>query len=36
MYQHACNVGLEGIVSKVRDSPYGNNWVKVTCQQRER
>ena len=39
MYQHACKLGLEGVVSKVRDSPYtsgrGNNWVKKTCQQRE-
>jgi len=39
MYQHACKLGLEGIVSKVRDSAYGsgrgNNWVKKTCQQRE-
>ena len=39
MYQHACTVGLEGVVSKVRDSRYpsgrGNDWVKKTCQQRE-
>jgi bifunctional non-homologous end joining protein LigD len=39
MYAHACKVGLEGIVSKVRDSAYisgrGNIWVKKTCQQRE-
>jgi bifunctional non-homologous end joining protein LigD len=39
MYQHACSVGLEGVVSKVRDSRYpsgrGNDWVKKTCQQRE-
>ena len=39
MYQHACRLGLEGVVSKVRDSAYlsgrGNNWVKKTCQQRE-
>jgi bifunctional non-homologous end joining protein LigD len=39
MFQHACNVGLEGVVSKVRDSVYssgrGNNWVKKTCAQRE-
>jgi bifunctional non-homologous end joining protein LigD len=39
MYQHACKLGLEGVVSKVRDSVYasgrGNNWVKKTCQQRE-
>jgi bifunctional non-homologous end joining protein LigD len=39
MYQHACAVGLEGVVSKVRDSRYpsgrGNDWVKKTCRQRE-
>lgn len=39
MFAHACNVGLEGVVSKVRDSVYssgrGNNWVKKTCAQRE-
>jgi bifunctional non-homologous end joining protein LigD len=39
MFTHACKVGLEGVVSKVRDSVYGsgrgNNWVKKTCAQRE-
>ncbi len=39
MYQHACKVELEGVVSKVRDGHYAsgrtNNWVKKTCQQRE-
>jgi len=39
MYEHACGVGLEGVVSKVRDSRYasgrGNDWVKKTCAQRE-
>ena len=39
MFAHACKVGLEGVVSKVRDSAYisgrGNNWVKKTCAQRE-
>jgi bifunctional non-homologous end joining protein LigD len=39
MYQHACAVGLEGVVSKVRDSRYnsgrGNEWMKKTCAQRE-
>jgi bifunctional non-homologous end joining protein LigD len=38
MYQHACKLGLEGVVSKVRDSTYvsrrGNSWVTKTCQQR--
>jgi ATP-dependent DNA ligase len=39
IFAHACKVGLEGVVSKVRDSAYtsgrGNNWVKKTCVQRE-
>jgi bifunctional non-homologous end joining protein LigD len=39
IYQHACKVGLEGVVSKVADSRYnsgrGNDWVKKTCAQRE-
>lgn len=39
MYKHACKAGLEGVVSKVRDSRYptgrSNHWVKVTCAQRE-
>ena len=39
MFKHACKMGLEGIVSKVRDSRYnsgrGKDWVKVTCRQRE-
>jgi bifunctional non-homologous end joining protein LigD len=39
MYKHACKSSLEGVVSKVRDSLYpsgrSNNWVKVTCAQRE-
>ncbi|MBR1238367.1 non-homologous end-joining DNA ligase [Bradyrhizobium sp. AUGA SZCCT0182] len=39
MFAHACKVGLEGVVSKVRDSRYtsgrGNDWVKQTCAQRE-
>jgi bifunctional non-homologous end joining protein LigD len=39
MFAHACKVGLEGVVSKVRDSVYasgrGYNWVKKTCAQRE-
>jgi bifunctional non-homologous end joining protein LigD len=39
MFKHACKTGLEGVVSKVRDSVYpvgrSNNWVKVTCAQRE-
>jgi bifunctional non-homologous end joining protein LigD len=39
MYTHACKTGLEGVVSKVRDSRYvsgrSNDWVKKTCAQRE-
>jgi DNA polymerase LigD, ligase domain len=39
MFAHACKLGLEGVVSKVRDSNYisgrGNNWVKKTCAQRK-
>jgi bifunctional non-homologous end joining protein LigD len=39
MFKHACKTGLEGVVSKVRDSRYPvdrtNDWVKVTCAQRE-
>ena len=39
MYKHACKTGLEGVVSKVRDSRYPtgrtNDWVKKACAQRE-
>jgi bifunctional non-homologous end joining protein LigD len=39
MYEHACKTGLEGVVSKVRDSQYVsgrvNESVKKTCAQRE-
>jgi bifunctional non-homologous end joining protein LigD len=39
MFDHACKLGLEGVVSKVRDSAYpngrSNDWVKKTCAQRE-
>jgi bifunctional non-homologous end joining protein LigD len=39
MFAHACKLGLEGVVSKVRDSAYasgrGNSWVKKNCAQRE-
>jgi bifunctional non-homologous end joining protein LigD len=39
MYKHACKTGLEGVVSKVRDSRYVsgriNDWVKKPCAQRE-
>ncbi|MGY8706008.1 non-homologous end-joining DNA ligase [Bradyrhizobium sp. 18BD] len=39
MFAHACRLGLEGVVSKVRGSAYPagrtNDWVKKTCVQRE-
>jgi bifunctional non-homologous end joining protein LigD len=39
MLAHACKFGLEGVVSKVRDSGYpaerSNDWVKKTCAKRE-
>jgi bifunctional non-homologous end joining protein LigD len=39
LFKHACGIGLEGVVSKVRDSKYasgrGNDWIKKTCAQRE-
>ena len=39
MFAHAGRLGLEGVVSKVRDSRYAsgrsNDWVKKTCAQRE-
>jgi bifunctional non-homologous end joining protein LigD len=39
MYEHACKIGLEGVVSKAKDSRYGSgrsgDGVKVTCRQRE-
>jgi ATP-dependent DNA ligase len=39
MYQHACGIGLEGVVSRVLDSRYqfgrSNDWAKKACAQRE-
>ncbi len=39
MFAHACKLGMEGVVSKVRDATYpkgrSNDWVKKTCAQRE-
>ena len=39
IYRSACEIGYEGIVSKVAGSPYvsgrGRNWVKKPCVQRE-
>jgi bifunctional non-homologous end joining protein LigD len=35
VYRHACKLGLEGIVSKRRDSPYRSgrqeSWIKLKC-----
>ena len=37
--RHACRLGLEGIVSKLRDSPYnsgrGKGWIKSKCSDRQ-
>lgn len=39
MLEHACRMGLEGVVSKRADSPYrggrGHAWVKSKCTQRQ-
>jgi bifunctional non-homologous end joining protein LigD len=39
MFAHACKLGMEGVISKVRESAYpkgrSNDWVKKTCAQRE-
>ena len=39
MFAHACKVGLQGVVSKLRDSEYptgrGNDWVKKIYAQLE-
>jgi bifunctional non-homologous end joining protein LigD len=39
LYQRACDLELEGIVSKLRDAPYRSGrtsaWVKATCRQRD-
>ena len=36
--RHACRLGLEGVVSKVRDAPYrsgrGKEWIKCKCSNR--
>ncbi len=38
-FKHACEIGLEGVVSKKRDSVYRSgrtdNWIKTACRQRE-
>ena len=37
--QHACRLGLEGVVSKLSDSPYrsgrGKSWIKSKCSHRQ-
>lgn len=39
LIEHACRLGLEGIVSKAREAPYRSDrsgaWVKVKCGQRQ-
>ncbi|WP_458163535.1 ATP dependent DNA ligase [Bradyrhizobium sp. 18BD] len=39
LFRRACAGELEGVVSKIADSPYGgvrgNHWVKTTCAHRE-
>jgi bifunctional non-homologous end joining protein LigD len=39
LYEDACKLGLEGIVSKRADAPYRSgrslNWTKVTCRNRD-
>ena len=37
--RHACRLGLEGVVSKLRDAPYhsgrGKDWIKSKCSERQ-
>ncbi|MDB5392885.1 MAG: ligase [Rhodospirillales bacterium] len=37
VFEHACRLGLEGVVSKRRDSPYRSgeqaSWIKVKCKE---
>jgi len=39
LLQHACKMGLEGIISKVADAPYrsgrGRDWIKTKCSDRQ-
>ena len=39
IFEHACKMGLEGIVAKRRDSPYrsgrSESWIKLKCVQSE-
>lgn len=38
-FRHACEYGIEGIVSKLADSPYestrNKNWLKIKCSKRQ-
>jgi bifunctional non-homologous end joining protein LigD len=39
LLEHACRMGLEGIISKRRDAPYrsgrGGDWLKIKCANRQ-
>ncbi len=39
LLKHACEIGLEGIISKRRDAPYrpgrGGDWIKAKCSDRQ-
>lgn len=39
LLKHACQLGLEGIISKVADAPYrsgrGRDWIKTKCSSRQ-
>jgi bifunctional non-homologous end joining protein LigD len=39
LHANACKLGLEGIISKLRDAPYrsgrGNDWLKTKCGNRQ-
>ena len=39
MFEHACEMGLEGVISKRMDAPYrsgrSESWIKVKCVKRE-
>ena len=39
LLQHACKLGLEGIISKIADAPYrsgrGHDWIKTKCSERQ-
>lgn len=39
VFQHACRLGLEGVVSKLRDAPHrggrSKDWVKSKCSERQ-